>query len=1049
MGSAVKHQTVSYLTTSKNQGLKKIFPGKPRIAVGFASCGIAAGADKVMRALEQEIKRRRLDVMLTKVGCIGYCTREPLVNVSIPGLPLVIYQHMTPEDVVPLLDAVISNKVYTYKVLCRIEQWDHITKGNVLHYGSGWPDVPRYAEVPFFSKQQKIILRNTGLINPEDIDEYIAVGGFSALHKALTTMTPEQVIDEVAAAGLRGRGGAGFPTAQKWRLARKAPGDTKYIICNADEGDPGAYMNRNEMESDPCMLLEGMIIGAYAIGAQQGIIYIREEYPLAIKRLQHAIAQVRACGFLGRNILGSGFSFDIAMVKGAGAFVCGEETALIASIEGFAGRSRPRPPFPAEKGLWGKPTNINNVETWCNIPVIVSRGGAWFSRIGTENSKGTKVLSLVGKISQAGLAEIPFGTTLKTLVYDIGGGGADGKRIKAVQTGGPSGGCIPSAYFDSPIDYESLTSLGSIMGSGGVVVVDEDTCMVDTARYFVDFTKSESCGKCTPCREGLKHMLGLLTNICNGNGNMEDLGVLEDLAQLVKKASLCGLGQSAPNPVVTTLKYFRHEYENHIKARRCHAGACAQLFVAPCENACPIHMNIPGYLTLLKEGRLAEAYAFLLQDNPLPATTGRVCHHPCQSRCRRCEVDGTVSTREIHRFIADAMLENKKELRRVSPKRLKPTGKKIAIVGAGPAGLTAAYYLAKFGHHVTVYDAYPRAGGMLTYGIPEFRLPKKIVEQEVSIIQKLGVRFIFNTKIGKDKSIAALRRENDAVFLAIGAHRESPLRIQGEDADGVLSGVEFLRDFNFGKQVALGAQTVVIGGGNVAMDAARVAKRLGSEVTILYRREKSDMPADEEEITQAEEEGIPIMTLVAPQRILVSNGRVKGITLVCMRPGDYDTAGRRVPTATEQTITLECDTVIAAIGQVCDSDFIGRSGIALHRNGTVQVDPFTLATNVPGVYAGGDVVTGPLTVSEAMGQGKQFARELDKRLMGEDRFSSLFKKITYSNDVAVEPQGGPRNLMPTVAGDIRRHTFDEVTLRYDPAVAQREVTRCLRCDVKE
>lgn len=1049
MGSAVKHTTVSYLNDSKQQGLKKIFPGKPRIAVGFASCGIAAGADKVLQALDEEVRRRKLDIMLTKVGCIGYCTREPLVNVTIPGMPLVVYQQMTPQDVGPLLDALAKQKVYEAKALCRIERWDHITKGNILQYGKGYDHIPLYSEVPFFSKQQKIILRNTGLINPEDIDEYIAVGGFSALHKALTTMTPEQVIEEVLAAGLRGRGGAGFPTGQKWRLARSASGDVKYIICNADEGDPGAYMNRNEMESDPCMLIEGMIIGAYAIGAHHGIIYIREEYPLAIKRLQHAIAQVRACGFLGRNIMNSGFSFDIALVKGAGAFVCGEETAMIASIEGFAGRSRPRPPFPAEKGLWGKPTNINNVETWCNVPVIISRGSAWFSQIGTESSKGTKVLSLVGKISQAGLAEIPFGTTLKTLVYDIGGGGADGKRIKAVQTGGPSGGCIPASYFDSPIDYESLTKLGSIMGSGGVVVVDEDTCMVDTARYFVDFTKSESCGKCAPCREGLKHMLGLLTDICNGKGSMEDLPVLDDLAQLVKSASLCGLGQSAPNPVITTLRYFRHEYENHIKGRRCQAGACTNLFVAPCENACPIHMNIPGYLTLFKEGRLDDAYAFLLQDNPLPASTGRVCHHPCQARCRRNEVDGTVSTREVHRYIADTVHEDKTASRRVPVKKLKPTGKKVAIVGAGPAGLTAAYYLARFGHGVTVYEAFPQAGGMLTYGIPEFRLPKKVVQTEVGLIKRLGVTFVFNTRIGKDKSIATLRKENDAVFLAIGAHREAALRIPGEDAEGVLSGVEFLRDVNLGKQVSVGARTVVIGGGNVAIDAARVAKRLGSEVSILYRREKSDMPADEEEIEQAEEEGIPIMTLVAPKRILVGGGRVRGIIMIRMKIGDFDTAGRRMPVATDETVTIECDTVIAAIGQVCDSDFIGKAGIELNRNGTVRVDPFTLETSIPGVYAGGDLVTGPLTVSEAMGQGKQFARELDKRLTGQDRFAQLFKRFTYNNEVSVEPLGGPRNRMVMMSPEIRCHNFDEVTLRFDPEVARREVTRCLRCDVKE
>ena len=1045
----LNHQT--YLKQIKGEGLKKIFPGKPRIAVGYASCGIAAGADKVMRALEEEIKRRKLDVVLTKVGCIGYCTREPLVNVSIPDMPMIIYSGVVPDDAKVILDRLVKNDVYREKALCRVETWDHITKGAVLEYGKGFADITAYADVPFFSKQTKIILRNTGFINPEDIDEYIGVGGFSALHTALTAMTPEAIIDEVLKAGLRGRGGAGFPTGQKWKFARNAAGDKKYIICNADEGDPGAYMNRNEMESDPCMLLEGMIIGAYAIGASEGIIYIREEYPLAIKRLQNSLKQLRAYGFLGKNILSSGFSFDIIMVKGAGAFVCGEETALISSIEGFAGRSRTRPPFPAEKGLWGKPTNINNVETWCNIPVIISRGGAWFSQTGTETSKGTKVLSLVGKISQAGLAEIAFGTSLKTLVYDIGGGGVEGNQIKAVQTGGPSGGCIPAPYFESPIDYESLTKLGSIMGSGGVVVVDEDTCMVDTARYFVDFTKEESCGKCAPCREGLKHMLALLTDICNGKGKMEDLPVLEELGNLIKKTSLCGLGQSAPNPVLTTLKYFKNEYENHIRNNRCQAGACASLFVAPCENACPINMNIPGYLTLLKEGRIADAYELILQDNPLPASTGRVCHHPCQGRCRRNEVDDTVSTREVHRFAADYMFENRKakKLRKVEPKKLKPTRKKIGIVGAGPAGLTAAYYLARLGHKVTVYDAYPSAGGMLTWGIPEFRLPKKVVNQEVELIKNLGVTFKFNTTVGRDKNLRTLRKEHDAIFLAIGAQKESPLRVQGEEAQGVLSGVEFLRDVNLGKEVAVGAKTVVIGGGNVAMDSARVAKRLGADVTILYRREKADMPAEEEEISQAEEEGIRIVTLVGPSKILARSGRVKGIVVTRMRPGDYDLAGRRVPVSANETITYDCDTVIAAIGQVCDSDFIGRIGVTVNRNGTIAVDPFTLETNIPGVYAGGDLVTGPLTVSGAMGQGKRFAMTIDKKLTGKDRFSELMKKTRYNNDVSVEPQGGNRNPMPMVSPETRRYNFDEVTLCYPLDVAKVEVTRCLRCDVKE
>ena len=1045
----MKLSNLDYVKKVKAEGLDKIFPGKPRIAVGYASCGIAAGAKTVFRALQEEIIKRKLDVALTQVGCIGYCTVEPIVNVSMPGMPMILYHNVDETDAKAIIDNMAAGDVYREKALCKIEKWDHITKGNNITYGVGFPDITPYAEVPFFSRQHKIVLRNAGLINPDDIQEYFAVGGFSALLKALTTMTPEHIIDEVMKAGLRGRGGAGFPTGRKWKFARAAKGDKKYIICNADEGDPGAYMNRNEMESDPCMLIEGMIIGAYAIGADKGIIYIREEYPLAIKRLQNAIKKIQEYGFLGRNILNSGFDFDISIVKGAGAFVCGEETALIASIEGHAGRSRTRPPFPAEKGLYGRPTNINNVETWCNIPVIVSRGSDWFNQTGTALSKGTKVLSLVGKISQAGLAEISLGTPLKTLLYDIGGGGLEGKKVKAVQTGGPSGGCIPAQYFDAPVDYESLTKLGSIMGSGGMVVVDEDTCMVDTARYFVDFTKEESCGKCTPCREGLKHLQDILTNICEGKGTLNDLAVMEELANLIKKASLCGLGQSAPNPVLTTLRYFRSEYESHIKQLRCPAGACANLFLAPCENACPIHMNIPGYLTLVKEDKLKEAFELILQDNPLPASTGRVCHHPCQSRCRRSEVDATVSTREVHRFVADYMAEHDDVMRTVRPRKLKKTDKKIAVVGAGPAGLTAAYYLARLGHSVVVYDAYPEAGGMMAWGIPDFRLPREVLDREVKLIKKLGVQFEFNTVIGRDKSLKSLKKENDAVFLAVGAHKETPLRVTGEGLEGVLSGIAFLRDINLGKNVDVGNRTVVIGGGNVALDAARVAKRQGADVTILYRREKSDMPADEEEISQTEEEGIPIMTLVAPARIHAAKGRVKSITVTKCRPGDFDMSGRRRPEMLDETITIECDSVISAIGQMPDSAFIAKLGIQVTKNGTVAVDPFTLETNIPGIYAGGDLVTGPDTVSGSMGQGKLFAQVIDGRLMPEERTHKLLKSFGYSSDVSVEPQGGDRNPMPMISPGKRRGNFNEVTGRYSLEVAKVEVTRCLRCDVKE
>ena len=499
-------------------------------------------------------------------------------------------------------------------VYCKIEEWDHITGS--IRYGHGYPEVPLWNEVPFFKGQKKIVLRNCGLINPDDIEEYIAVGGYQALYKALIDDKPESVIEQIKASKLRGRGGAGFLTGNKWEFLRKAVADQKFIICNADEGDPGAYMNRNEIESDPHSLLEGMIIGGYVMGATQGIIYVRAEYPLAVHRLNRAIEQAREYGVLGDNILGRGFKFDIELVEGAGAFVCGEETALIASLEGEAGRPRPRPPFPAQKGLWGKPSNINNVETWYNIAPIVTKGPAWFTETGSAKSSGTKVFSLVGKVHNTGLVEMPLGTPLKTFIYDIGEGGVDGRTIKSVQTGGPSGGCIPSEMFDTPVDYESLAQLGSIMGSGGMVVMDEDNCMVDVARYFVEFTNSESCGKCVPCRVGLNKWLRILNRITDGRGPHAahgDAGRAEPLHPrlLAVRAGPDGAESGADHDAALPPRVRRPH-----RGAALQAGVCTELALSPCENSCPLHMNIPRFLQLYKEG---------------PAGGGVRIRHPGQS----------------------------------------------------------------------------------------------------------------------------------------------------------------------------------------------------------------------------------------------------------------------------------------------------------------------------------------------------------------------------------------------------------------------------------
>ena len=562
------------LEEARQAGMARYVPDAPRIAVGMDTCGIGSDADKVFDAFTRGLRKAGIATIVARTGCFGFCSEEPLVNVQLPERPLIMLHKVRPEDAAAVIDGISRGELPLDKALCRIEEWDHLT--GQVRFGRGLACVPLWNELPFFRPQKKIVLRDSGLIDPQDIGEYIAAGGYGALHKAVTAMTPRQVIGEVAASKLRGRGGVGFPTGRKWELMaeRSHPSGKKYVICNGDEGDPGAYMNRNEIESDPHMVLEGMLIGGYAMGADEGVIYIRAEYPVAVQRMKLAVRQAEQAGLLGKAIFGSGFSFTVTIVEGAGAFVCGEETALIASIEGRAGRPRVRPPFPAEQGLYGKPTDINNVETWCNIAPIIIRGAEWFRSTGTAASAGTKVFSLVGKIKNTGLVELPLGKTLDTIVYDIGEGSGSGKPVRAVQTGGPSGGCVPADRFATTVDYESLNALGTIMGSGGIVVMDSDNCMVDVAKYFTQFTASESCGTCTPCREGLAQAMAILERITEGSASEEDLERLRELAETIRDTALCGLGQTSTNPVLTTLDYFRKEYDRHIKEHRCDAGVC-------------------------------------------------------------------------------------------------------------------------------------------------------------------------------------------------------------------------------------------------------------------------------------------------------------------------------------------------------------------------------------------------------------------------------------------------------------------------------------------
>ncbi len=522
----------------------------------------AYGCKKVRDQFGKAIKKKGdgQKVRLKFTGCRGFCERGPIVTIQPQGI---FYQKVQEKDV-PLI---LSETVEKGKVLDHLLYEDSFTKRKLISE----------KDIPFYKAQHRLVLGNNGLIEPSKIEDYVGIGGYRSLARAFIEMKPLQIIDEIKASGLRGRGGAGFPTGRKWESCRNAPGEIKYVICNCDEGDPGAYMDRSLLEGNPHSVIEGMIIGAFAIGASQGFIYVRHEYPLACKNASSAITQARKVGFLGKNILGSGLNFDLEIAKGGGAFVCGESTALIASIEGKVGEPRGKQIHTVTEGLWGKPTNLNNVETWANVPLIIQKGSEWFSSIGTEKSKGTKIFSLVGRVRNTGLVEVPMGITLKKIIFDIGGGQQDGKRIKAVQTGGPSGGCIPASLFDLPVDFDSLTQVGSMMGSGGMIVMDEGTCMVDVAKYFVHFLQEESCGKCLPCREGLKRMGEILDRITEGKGDEESLSLLEELAEVVAETSLCGLGKTAPNPVLSALRYFRPEFEAHILQKRCPAAVCTPL----------------------------------------------------------------------------------------------------------------------------------------------------------------------------------------------------------------------------------------------------------------------------------------------------------------------------------------------------------------------------------------------------------------------------------------------------------------------------------------
>lgn len=1013
---------------------------KKKIYICHGTSCISSGSLEIRKTVEEEIKKQGLkDVEIVPTGCHGFCQRGPIVIVEPDGT---FYSQVKPEDV----RDIVRYHLMEGKPVERLFYEDPLTGQKI----------PGYIDVTFYKGQERIILKNCGHINPENIDDYLAVDGYKALEKVLKTMKPDDVIKEIKKSGLRGRGGAGFPTGMKWDFCRREISDKKYMICNADEGDPGAFMDRSIMEADPHSVLEGLAIGAYAIGADEGYIYIRAEYPLAVKRIRTAIKQAEERGFLGENILGTGFNFKVNVMEGAGAFVCGEETALIASIEGKSGRPRPRPPFPVQSGLWGKPTTINNVKTLASVTRIMLNGADWFLQIGTEKCPGTAVFALTGQVNNIGLVEVPMGTTLKDIIFNVGGGIPNNKRFKAVQTGGPSGGCLPASFLDTPVDFDSLARVGSIMGSGGMVVMDEDTCIVDVARYFLDFAQKESCGKCVPCRLGTKQMLTILEDITRGKATMEDIELLEELAEGVKKGSLCGLGKTAPNPVLTTLRYFRDEYIAHVKYKRCPAVVCKEIISSPCQHTCPIETEAATYIGLIANRRFEEAFEVILKDNPLPSTIARVCHHPCETKCQAGKWGDPISIRHLKRFATDYAIEHDLYPKTIKPDREK-TGKTVAIIGAGPAGLAAGYFAAKAGHDVTIFEASPVVGGAMAFYIPEYRLPRNILSIDVENVKRAGVKIQTNTVIGKDIPFRKLQDEYDAILIATGAHRSRKLNIENEDAEGVLDALDFLKDVNLDREVDIKGHVGIIGGGNAAIDAARTAIRLKqcSKVTVFYRRTRREMPAFEEEIEAALQEGVDIQFLTAPSRIIVQNGRLKAVELVKMELGEMDSSQRRRPIPIKGSeFQIDLDNLIVAIGQDPDLSFIhGIEEISISKRNTIEVSRETYQTSMPGVFAGGDVVNGASTVIESMSAGITAAKMIDKYLMGEkvERTYSVTRPSMYPPPVELtdeEIESAYRPEIPAIPPEKRKFNFNEVDKNFDEETAVREARRCLRCDLE-
>ena len=1036
-----KLSSIGQLEWLRNKILSRKEEGITEVHVCMTGCR-AYGAAGVLEALNDEAKSQGFSkqVEIRATGCHGFCAKAPVIAIEPMGVQ---YEEVEPADAAEIVALTLKKKQLIDRLAYRAPK-----TFQPIFYRD---------QIPFYAKQERRVLANCGRIDPTNIEHYIAAGGYQALVKALSKMTPDQVIDEVQSAKLRGRGGAGFPTGLKWKFARQAEGRPKYVVCNADEGDPGAFMDRAILEGDPHAVVEGMLIGAYSMGSEYGFIYVREEYPIAIDHLTIAIEQAKELGLLGENILGTGTNFDLSLRLGAGAFVCGEETALMASIEGQRGMPRARPPFPAQAGIDGKPTNINNVETWANVPLIVKNGADWYGEVGTADSKGTKIFSLAGKVNNTGLVEVPIGSTVKEVIFDIGGGIPKGRAFKAVQMGGPAGGCVPPQFLNLAIDYDTIQRIGAIMGSGGMVVMDENNCMVEIARFFLSFTQSESCGKCAPCRLGTTQLLETLTRITRGEGRMEDIDTIRELGETMAEASLCGLGQASPKPALSTLKYFLREFEDHIQEHRCAGAVCDSMVISACQHACPAGIDVPNYVAAVAEGDYAKSVEIIRERNPFPAVCGRICIHPCEYKCRRGELDEPVAIRALKRVASDWYFSNigtEREPFAVTQKE------KIAIVGAGPAGLTCAYYLASMGYRTTVFEAQSVAGGMLGIAVPEFRLPRQVIEEEIQYIENCGVEIRYNSPIDAKHTFNDLLDEGfSSVFIAAGAQASKRIGIPGEEADlaGLYYGLEFLSEVRAGKEVPLSGKTVIIGGGNVAVDVARTALRSGAqEAQIFCLEPRDEMPAWEQDVEEALDEGIAINTEASPSRITQKDGRVTGIEFthcVCV----FDDEGCFNPTCDlEDTRFVDADNIIISIGQAADMSFLGADS-QLERElwGALMVNTNTLATNVPGVFAGGDFTTGPTFVIRAISSGRRAAIAIDKHLGGDS--SRVYipdeKSVRHTDTkLALEEESTedePRTDMGYEDANERIKDFREVEKGFTEEEARREATRCLRCDLEK